>query len=99
MATDKDLTKIAIEQAQTAYLTYGCPTKRLMQNLEIYGAVAVIKDLCRRHRLSDGFQELVQCGHPELTPEALAVKSKFGSLFTDDEANWCLQALCEVGYF
>ncbi len=99
MATEKDLTKKAMEQAQVAMLVHGCPTKRLIQNLEVYGAVAVIKDLCRRHRLSDGFDELVRCGHPELTPEALAVQSKFGSFFTDDEANWCLQALCDVGYF
>ena len=99
MPLDQDLTKIALAQAQTAYLTYGCPTKRLIQNLEIYGGVAVIKDLCRRHRLSDGFDQLVQCGHTELTMEALAVKSRFASLFTDEEANWCLQALCDVGYF
>jgi len=89
----------AIAQAQTAMLAHGCPTKRLIQNLETYGGLETLQDLARRHRLSDGFDALVRCGHLELTLEALAVQRKYGALFTDDEINWCLEVLVEAGYF
>jgi len=89
----------AIAQAQTAMLAHGCPTKRLIQNLERYGGLETLQDLARRHRLSDGFDALVRCGHLELTLEALAVQRKYGALFTDDEINWCLEVLVEAGYF
>ena len=89
----------AIENAQTAMLAYGCPTKRLIANLQSYGGAETVKDLARKHRVSDGFDALVKCGHPELTLEALAVQGKYGALFTDEEVNWCLEVLVEAGYF
>ena len=89
----------AIQNAQTAMLAHGCPTKWLIQSMETHGGVETMQELARRHRLSDGFDALVRCGHPELTPEALAVKGKYGSLFTDDEVNWWLEVLVEAGFF
>jgi hypothetical protein len=38
-------------------------------------------------------------GHLELSPEALVVQGKFGPLFTDEEADFCLAVLCEAGYY
>ena len=99
MTAEEKFTKLAKENAQTAMLVHGCATKRLLQDLETYGAVRTVQDLCRKHRLSDGFDALVRCGHPELTPEALAVKGKYGSLFTDEEVNWWLEVLIEAGFF
>lgn len=89
----------AMAQAQTAMLAHGCPTKRLFQNLQTYGGVETARELARRHRLSDGFDALVSCGHTELTLEALAVQKQFGSLFTDEEINWFLEVLVGVGYY
>lgn len=89
----------AIQNAQTAMLTHGCPTKRLIHNLETYGGPETLRELAGKQRLSDGFDFLVKCGHPELTLEALAVQGKYGSLFTDEEVNWCLEVLVEAGYF
>lgn len=91
--------KEAISNAQTAMLTHGAPTKRLLQNLESRGGVETAKDLAARHRLSDGFDHLAHCGHLELTPEALMTKGKYGALFTDEEVNYCLNVLMEAGYF
>ena len=99
MTTAQTFLLKAIENAQTAMLAHGCPTKRLIQNLQSYGGAETLKDLARKRRVSDGFDALVKCGHPELTLEALAVQSKYGSLFTDDEVNWCLEVLVEAGYF
>ena len=50
-------------------------------------------------RESDGFAILADKKHLELSLEALVIKGSFGSLFTDEEANWCLQVLMEAGYF
>ena len=50
------------------------------------------------HRESDGFYQLMQLGHPELTLEALAVKKQFTGLFTDEQANNALTRLLDAGY-
>ena len=55
MTAEEKFTKLAKENAQTAMLVHGCATKRLLQDLETYGAVRTVQDLCRKHRLSDGF--------------------------------------------
>lgn len=89
----------AMENAQTAMLTHGCPTKRLYSDLQTRGGVETLRYLAEKHRLSDGFDALVSCGHPELTLEALAVQGKYGSLFTDEQINWCLEVLVQTGYF
>lgn len=91
--------KEAITNAQTALLAHGAPMKRLLQSLESHGGVETARDQVKRHRLSDGFDHLCRCGHLELSLEALMTKGKYASLFTDDEVNWCLDALLEAGYF
>ena len=91
--------KTAVQQAQTAMLAHGCPTKRLAETLQTRGGVETVRELAKRRRVSDGFDALQQCGHLELTPEALAVQGKFGALFTDEEVNWFLRVLMEAGYF
>ena len=50
------------------------------------------------NRLSDGFNQLLACGHLELSLEALAVDKRYTALFTDEEANEALMRLLEVGY-
>lgn len=99
MTTAQMFQEQAIRNAQTAMLAHGCPTKRLIQTMETRGGAETLKELARRRRVSDGFDALIACGHAELTPEALAVKGKFGSLFTDEEVNWFLEVLVEAGYF
>lgn len=50
------------------------------------------------NRLSDGFNQLLACGHLELSLEALVVDKRYTALFTDEEANEALTRLLEVGY-
>lgn len=50
------------------------------------------------NRLSDGFNELKNKGHLELSLEALVVDKRYTALFTDEEANEALARLLEVGY-
>lgn len=99
MKLEEHFQKQAVLQAQTAMLAYGCPTKRLIETLQTRGAADTARDLAKRHRVSDGFDALRQCGHLELSLEALMVQGKYGALFTDEEVNWCLEVLMEAGYF
>ena len=50
MTAEEKFAKLAKENAQTAMLVHGCATKRLLQDLETYGAVRTVQDLCRKHR-------------------------------------------------
>lgn len=50
------------------------------------------------NRLSDGFQNLLACGHLELSLEALVIDKRYTALFTDEEANEALTRLLEAGY-
>lgn len=98
MTLEQAFCREAVQNARTAMLAHGAPTKRLLQGLEQIGLNA-LRENTRRHRVSDGFDHLARLGHLELTPEALMVKGKYGILFTDDEVNWCLSTLMEAGYF
>ena len=51
------------------------------------------------HRESDGFQQLADLKHLELSLEALAVSKRFTELFSDEEANAALSRLLEAGYY
>ena len=99
MTLSQTFQKEAMTNAQTAMLAHGAPTKRLLQTLQIRGGVETAKELAAKHRLSDGFDHLARCGHLELTLEALMTKGKYGSLFTDEEVNHCLDVLVEAGYY
>lgn len=99
MKLEKEFQLQAMANAQTAMLSHGCPTKRLLQTLETRGGVETVQELCKRGRASDGFDELCAKGLGDLTLEALSVKGKYGSLFTDDEVNHCLDLLMQAGHF
>ena len=89
----------AMANAQTAMLEHGAPTKRLLDTLASQGGVETVQELCKRRRVSDGFDMLCANKQGALTLEALAVKGKFGALFTDDEVNHCLDMLMQAGFF
>ncbi len=77
----------------------GVRSPRMEKRIVERGAVDTLREGFRRSRVSDLFDGLAACGHLELSPEALAVKGKYGSLFTDEEADFCLAVLCEAGYY
>ena len=61
-------------------------------------AVKTAKRTLSGNRLSDGFNQLLACGHLELSLEALAIDKRYTGLFTDEEANEALMRLLEAGY-
>ena len=62
------------------------------------GDMAQAKRNLSGSRTSDGFADLTDKGHLELSLEALAVDKRFTSLFTDEEANTALERLLCAGY-
>ena len=61
-------------------------------------ALKTAKRVLAGRRLSDGFNDLREQGHLELSLEALAVDKRFTGLFNDEEANEALTRLLEAGY-
>lgn len=73
--------------------------KRLMQQMQAYGALSALKEQFRRHQVSENFDELARKKLLALSPEALVVSKNFGALFTDEEADFCLEVLLDAGYY
>lgn len=73
--------------------------KRLLQACAQYGSVEAISQLLRRHRLTECFDALADAGRLELAPETLVVSKEFGPLFSDEEADFCLQVLLDAGFY
>lgn len=76
----------------------GIQTARMRKQAAELGAVSAAKRILGGRRCSDGFLELTKQGMLHLSLEALAVKSQWGSFFTDEEANEALSRLMEAGY-
>ena len=97
MTLEEKLVQRLRQQAQSA-AALGIPEpKRLFQAAERFGAAEALSGLFSRGRLSDSFDALADAGHLELSPEALVVSKEFGPLFSDEEADFCLQALLQAG--
>ena len=93
----KDFQTALLKAIETADKECAVSQKRLLKNIETYGAVAALKECFRKNQVSDGFEALVKCGRTDLTAEALAVK--YHTLFTDDEVNFCFSELCGVEFY
>ena len=71
---------------------------RFVKEMEQRGGAEALRGLWKRRRLSPWFDALAARGRLELSPEAIAIQSKYGALFTDDEVNECFSALLEAGW-
>lgn len=96
-ALEAQLTKTLLENCDAAE-ALGCRMVRMRKQIEEHGAAALIRELARRGRTSDGFDELATQGRLDLTAEAVAVQSRFGELFSDAEVNACFATLLAAGY-
>ena len=92
-------TKELLERCRRAESLYNCRCARIIRDIESRGGVQTLRGPFSRGRPSDIFDPLCAAGHPELTPEALAVEGRYASLFTDDEVNLCFSLLCDQGHF
>lgn len=99
MELEQKLTQQMQQAAQKARLECGVNTSQLEKELQTKGAAAMMKQLCKRGMVSEVFDALNEKKRLELSPEAIASKGEFAMLFTDAEADWFFQVLCQEGYF
>ena len=99
MTAEERFSSRVLAQIKTAENEGVCRTARVLAQIEKYGALGYAKEQFRRGRVCDGFDELAAAGRLALSIEALAVSGQFGELFSDEEADFCLQSLLEAGYY
>lgn len=88
--------KTALERAQA---DCHVPQKRLAESVKKRGALVAAKESLGRKRASEGFYGLEKAKRLDLSLEALAAREEYAPLFSDDEVNFCMDLLCEYGYY
>lgn len=76
----------------------GIRTARTRKQTAEHGALSTAHRILGGRTLSDGFADLAKLGRLDLSLEAMVLDPKWGSLFTDEEANEALSRLMEAGY-
>lgn len=62
------------------------------------GAVRAVKDLIHAPVVANGFVNLYTIGRLDLTPEYIAIQTRFSPLFTDDDIAAARARLADVGF-
>lgn len=88
----------ALEKAWTECDGLGVRTARVRKQSLDHGVLSTAHRCLRGTQVSDGFRDLAGKGRLDLTLEAMVLDSRWGSLFTDEEANEALARLMEAGY-
>lgn len=96
---EEQFTQCLLERIDRAEQECSCRQVGLRQEVTRLGGVATARGLVARGRVSQGFDHLAQKGRLELSLEKTAIEGTFAELFTDEEADWFLTQLLEVGYY
>ncbi len=96
---EQKFTKELLQSCTKAKLQCGLDTAFTEKQMEPKGAVAMMKNWSKKGMTSPLFDQLKEKNHLELSFEAIASKGEYAPLFTDAEADWFFQVLCEAGYF
>lgn len=88
-----------VENLKKAAELTGVEEARLLSQAEKDGGVKAVKMMLARGQVHRQFGPLKELGRLDLSPEALVIQGKYSALFTDEEANLCLNALLEAGMF
>lgn len=96
---ETEFTAALISNLKKAEELTGVPEPRLISQAEKVGGVKAVKQLLSRGQMTRQFEPLKAMGKLELCPEALVIRGKYASLFSDEEVNGCLEILLEAGMF
>lgn len=66
--------------------------------LQDYGGLVTAKRLLSQHGLQHGFEQLCQCGCPDITMESLILREPWRKLFSDKEKEVAVARLKTFGY-
>ncbi|MGL4345546.1 MAG: hypothetical protein ACRCTE_10135 [Cellulosilyticaceae bacterium] len=98
-ALEKAFDQEMIKKCEEAQKKCGYKPTRFLQTIAKFGGVKTAKEILRKGKLSDGFEQLQEAGLLGLTMEATVIDGKYTELFTDEEVNSCYEILCEYGYY
>lgn len=96
---ENSFTAALLEQLHMAAKICGVEETRLWKQAEALGGVKAVKQMLSRRQETRQFEPLKKLKRLDLSVEALVVKGKYASLFTDEEVNACLDALLEGGLY
>jgi len=71
---------------------------RYLQMISTYGGLATAKKLLSENKIHDGLTALYLCHRLDLTVENLVLKTKYKSLFTEEELKIARKRLFDLNY-
>lgn len=99
MSTEEKFVSTVRENYQKAALQRVRISPRELAELEKGTFLKMFRERLDRSRLSDCFDALSAAGLLHLSAEALVTDKRFGELFTDAQADFCLQVLLDEGFY
>ena len=96
---ETEFTKTLLKNIAEAERLTGVAEPQLVSQAEKLGGAGAVRGLLKRGVYSRQFQPLQKKGRLDLSPEYLVTQGKYAELFTDEEADVCLEALLEGGAF
>ena len=92
-------TDALLKQLLEAEAITGVAETRLMERAGKLGGPRAVSELLSRGQTTRQFDALRRKNRLDLSPESLVIKGKYAPLFTDEEANLCLETLLNAGAF
>ena len=92
-------TQELLEQLTAAEQVTGVGEPRLREQSLTLGGPQAVKRLLGRGQTTRQFGPLREKGRLDLSVEVLVTWGKYAELFTDEEADACLAALLEAGFY
>lgn len=71
---------------------------RYLQMISVHGGLTTAKKLLSENKIHDGLTALYLCNRLDLTVEALVLKEKYKSLFTEEELKIAKKRLNDLHY-
>lgn len=96
---EETFTQVLLEQLAAAEAATGVAETRLADQARTLGGAQAVRQLLDRGRTTRQWTPLQRAGRLDLSVEALAVRGRFAPLFTDRQADECLQRLLEGGFY
>lgn len=96
---EMEFTQALLACLEKAQASTGLTETRLKEQAQKEGGAKALQRLWDRQQLTRQFGLLAQQNKLDLSPEYLATRGRYAPLFTDDQVNFCLEALLEAGAF
>lgn len=96
---ETEFTQALLACLEAAEACTGQPETRLREQAKKEGGAKALQRLLDKNQVTRQFAPLEKLGKLEMSPEYLVTRGRYAALFTDDQVNFCLEALLEAGAF